>query len=87
MDQTNGQPAAELRCFSCGGNVSTADKFCRHCGIQLQYGTSPNGNVHERLRAIERRLLHILIGIGVVVVVAGWISLQLYHFGKGGILG
>jgi predicted amidophosphoribosyltransferase len=87
MDQTNSQVAAEQRCSSCGGTVSTTDKFCRHCGIQLQHGTSPNGNVHERLEAIERRLLHVLIGIGVLALIIGWISLQLYHFGKGGILG
>ena len=87
MDQTNSQVAAEQHCFSCGGNVGTTDKFCHHCGIQLQHGSAPNGNVHERLVAIERRLLHVLIGIGVLALIIGWISLQLYHFGKGGILG
>jgi predicted amidophosphoribosyltransferase len=87
MDQTNSQAAAEQRCPSCGGNVGAADKFCRQCGVRLQNDTSPNGNVHERLGAIERRLLHILLGIGVLAVIIGWIALQLYHFGKGGILG
>jgi len=87
MDQANSQDAAQQRCFSCGGNVNAADKFCRHCGTHLQGTASPNGNVHQRLGAIERRLLHILIGIGVLAVIIGWIALQLYHFGKGGILG
>ena len=87
MDQANSQDAAQQRCFSCGGNVNAADKFCRHCGTRLQGAASPNGNVHQRLGAIERRPLHILIGIGVLAVIIGWIALQLYHFGKGGILG
>jgi uncharacterized membrane protein YvbJ len=87
MDQTNSQAAAEQRCPSCGGNVSAADTFCRQCGVRLQNDTSPNGNVRERLGAIERRLLHMLIGIAVLAVIIGWIALQLYHFGKGGILG
>jgi hypothetical protein len=86
MDQTNSPAAAKQRCPSCGGNVSATDRFCRQCGVQ-QEGTSPSGNVHERLGAIERRLLHILLGIGVLAVIIGWIALQLYHFGKGGILG
>jgi len=87
MDETNKQPVAALHCWSCDGEIAPNDDFCRHCGIRLKSGTSPSRNVHHRLTAIEKRLLHILIGTGAALLLIGWILLQLYHFGRGGILG
>ena len=85
MDGINRQSAVVLRCSSCDGEIASTDKFCRHCGTRLQGGNSPNSNIHERLGAIEQRLVHILVAIGVLLV--GWLALQLYHFGRGGFLG
>lgn len=87
MEETNMQPIAALRCWSCDGEISPNDEFCRHCGVGLKSGKSPSRSIHDRLTAIEKRLLHILIGIGVSLVLVGWIALQLYHFGRGHILG
>lgn len=87
MDETNMQSIAAPRCWSCDGEISPNDEFCRYCGVRLKSGRSPSGNVHDRLAAIEKRLLHILIGIGVSLILVGWIALQLYHFGRGHILG
>jgi hypothetical protein len=87
MVETTGQPVTALRCWSCDGEIALNENFCRHCGSRLKSGASPSRTVHDRLVAIEKRLLHILIGVGVALLLIGWILLQLYHFGKGGILG
>jgi len=87
MDKTNSPSAAASRCWSCDGEVAPTDNFCRHCGARLQSSTSPSINIHERLVSIEKRLLNVLIGVGVLLALFGGILLQLYHFGRGGGLG
>jgi len=87
MDNTTKQAATVLRCWSCNGEIAPGDDFCRHCGIGLKSKPSLGESVHDRLAVIEKRSRHILIGIGVLLLLIGWILLQLYHFGKGGILG
>jgi len=87
MVETAGQHVTPLRCRSCDGEIELNDNFCRHCGSRLKSGASPSRTVHDRLVAIEKRSLHILIGVGVALLLIGWILLQLYHFGKSGILG
>ncbi len=87
MDKTNSPSAAVSRCWSCNAEVALTDNFCRHCGMGLQSSTSPSINIHERLVSIEKRLLSVLIGVGALLLLIGWILLQLYHFGRGGGLG
>lgn len=87
MAETKEQPAAAPRCWACHGEIGPSDNFCRHCGSRVRSATSPTSVVHERLTVIEKRLVHVLIGMGLLLIVLGWIALQLYHFGRGGILG
>jgi hypothetical protein len=43
--------------------------------------------VHEQLSALHKLSLRTFFGVVLLIVLIGWISLQLYHFGKGGVLG
>ncbi len=72
-------------CVICGREIASADHFCRYCGAEL--GAPKVNDVHERLAAVEKRLLHALLGIVLILLVLGFIALQLYHFGRGGPLG
>jgi hypothetical protein len=38
--------------------------------------------IHERLLSIEKLLLKTLIGIGALLILAAWIVLQTFHFGR-----
>jgi hypothetical protein len=84
---TASTPAASLRCASCQGEIAPADNFCRQCGMPSKIGGSPIINIHQRLLSIESILLKTAIGVGVLLLLVGWLLLQAYHFGKGGILG
>lgn len=82
------------QCWSCKGEVATTDNFCRHCGMKLTHEESgatdkahhqsalPSVVIHERLLSIEKLLLKTLIGVGVLLILAAWIVLQTYHFGR-----
>jgi hypothetical protein len=42
----------------------------------------PSVIIHERLVSIEKLLLKTLIGVGVLLLLAAWIVLQTFHFGR-----
>lgn len=84
---TNSQPDATLHCWSCDGEIASTDNFCRHCGIRLQTGISPSMSIHGRLVSIEKMLLKTGVGVAALLVLVGWILLQVYHFGRGGFFG
>ena len=82
------------QCWSCQGGIAPTDNFCRHCGMKLtheasaatdkaqQQSTLPSVIIHERLVSIEKLLLKTLIGVGVLLLLAAWIVLQTFHFGR-----
>ena len=81
----------ESQCRSCGGAVATSDAYCRHCGAKLSYDESsadngtdkrPTKHIHERLVSIEKLLLKTVLGVGALLILVGWIVLQLHHFGR-----
>ena len=76
--------ANQMRCASCGAVHDPLDSFCRKCGAMLRKNAHP---VHEQLSAIHKLSLRTFFGVVFLIVLIGWISLQLYHFGKGGVLG
>jgi hypothetical protein len=86
-DTTSSPPVVTQRCWSCDCAIDPADKFCPHCGVKLRSGPSPSVNIHGRLVSIEKMLLKIAIGVAVSLALIGWILLQIYHFGHGGVLG
>jgi hypothetical protein len=47
-----------------------------------QQPNSPNMNIHDRLVSIEKLLLKTIIGIGALLLLVGWIALQMHHFGR-----
>ncbi len=86
--------AATHQCWSCKGEVAPTDSFCCHCGVKLSYpggGTAdkaqprpilPSVNIHERLVAIEKLLLKTVIGVVALLLLVGWIALQMIYFGR-----
>ena len=87
---TTDAATARLQCWSCQGEVAPADAFCRHCGMRLAHDgsgaaeqpDSPSMIIHARLVSIEKLLLKTIIGIGALLLIVGWIALQMHHFGK-----
>jgi hypothetical protein len=43
---------------------------------------SPSVIIHERLVSIEKLLLKTIIGVVALLLLVGWIALQMYHFGR-----
>jgi hypothetical protein len=43
---------------------------------------SPNVIIHERLVSIEKLLFKIVIGVVALLLIVGWIALQMHHFGR-----
>ena len=74
--------AATLHCWSCNMEIVRTDNFCRNCGAHLK-STSVNGSIHARLASIEKKLtLRTILELGTLLLLAGWILLQLHHFGR-----
>ena len=86
-DQTSNPPAVAKHCWSCHEAIEPTDTFCRHCGAELRPRASSSATIHVRLVSIEKMLLKTAIGVGLAVILIGWLLLQTYHFGKGGFLG
>jgi hypothetical protein len=80
-------PKPTARCWSCEGEIAPSDNFCRQCGMKLQAGTSPSVNIHARLASIEKMMLRTIVGVVALLLLVGWILLQMYHFGRGGMIG
>jgi hypothetical protein len=60
------------------GEVARTDHFCRHCGMW-----SPllrDESIHGRLLSIEKLLLKTIFGVGAVLLLVGWIVLQMFYF-------
>jgi uncharacterized membrane protein YvbJ len=88
---TNDGAITARQCWSCKGQVAVSDNFCRHCGAKLTHeansATAPlppltSAIIHERLISIEKLLLKTLVGVGALLVLAAWIVLQTFHFGR-----
>jgi hypothetical protein len=43
---------------------------------------SPSVIIHERLVAIEKMLLKTIMGVVALLLLVGWIALQMVHFGR-----
>jgi hypothetical protein len=94
MENETSQSAASSQCWSCKGEVGQADRFCRQCGMNLIYGASgavakgqqqfasPNEQIHARLVSIEKLMIKTIAGVGALLLLVGWIALQLHHFGR-----
>ena len=94
MESETNQSAASLQCWSCKGDVGKADRFCRHCGVNLIHAASvtvgnaqqqfalPHEQIHARLSSIEKLMIKTLVGVGAVLLLVGWIALQMHHFGR-----
>ena len=96
-DETNNATQTLHQCWSCQAVVAPTDTFCPHCGKRLtheasaaaektlQQPTSPGVNVHARLESIEtllvKTIIGIVIGVGALFLLVGWIVLQLHRFG------
>jgi hypothetical protein len=87
---TTNAATAGHQCWSCKGEVAPTDVFCRHCGVRLAHDgsgaaeqpNSPSVIIHERLVSIEKLLLKTIFGVVALLLLVGWIALQMYHFGK-----
>jgi predicted amidophosphoribosyltransferase len=90
---TNGTTDAATtrhQCWSCKGEVAPTDAFCRHCGMRLAHDgsgaaeqpNSPSVIIHARLVSIEKLLLKTIFGVVALLLLVGWIALQMHHFGK-----
>jgi hypothetical protein len=87
---TTNAATARHQCWSCKGEVAPTDAFCRHCGVRLAHDGSgaaeqPNSlsvNLHARLVSIEKMLLKTIFGVVALLLLVGWIALQLHHFGR-----
>jgi predicted amidophosphoribosyltransferase len=87
---TTNAAAALHQCWSCQGDVALTDTFCRHCGMRLAHEGSgaaeqPNSSsaiIHARLVSIEKLLLKTIFGIVALLLLVGWIALQMHHFGR-----
>ena len=57
--------------------------------LRREFGTgaSPSVSIHARLVSLEKMSLRTAIGVGIALLLIGWLLLQTYHFGKGGFLG
>jgi hypothetical protein len=44
---------------------------------------SPSVMIHARLVAIEKLLLKTIFGVVALLLIVGWIALQMVHFGRG----
>jgi hypothetical protein len=42
----------------------------------------PSVTIHERLVSIEKLLLKAVIGVVALLLLVGWIALQMHHFGR-----
>ena len=81
-NETKRQSPAALHCWSCNTEIAPTDNFCRNCGAQLK-STSTKGSIHARLTSIEKKLtLRTILELGALLLLAGWIALQLHHFGR-----
>ncbi len=78
---------ANQHCWSCTAEAAAADAYCSRCGASLRSGASPSVNIHGRLVSVEKMLWRTAIGVGLILLLIGWLLLQTYHFGKGGFLG
>src|SRR5450759_945533 len=65
-------------CWSCRGEVALTDHFCRHCGMWSPLHRSES--IHVRLLSIEKLLLKTIFGLCAVLLLVGWIVLQMFHF-------
>jgi len=90
---TNGTTDAATtrhQCWSCKGEVAPADAFCRHCGMRRAHDgsaaaeqpNSPSAIIHARLVSIEKLLLKTIFGVVALLLLVGWIALQIVHFGR-----
>jgi len=79
------------KCWSCGGAIAAGDVYCRHCGAKLSRDENLTGNgadkrptkhIHARLESIEKLLLKTVLGVVALLILVGWIVLQLHHFGR-----
>lgn len=94
MENETSPSAESLQCWSCKGDVGRADRFCRQCGMNLIYAASgaaaktqqqfasPNEQIHARLISIEKLMIKTIAGVGALLLLVGWIALQLHHFGR-----
>jgi hypothetical protein len=83
-DETNRPPNASNTCKSCHGKVDPGDRYCRHCGARLDQRTPLDADILTRLVSVEKLLLKTAIGVGLTLLLIGWVVLQTYHFGRGG---
>jgi hypothetical protein len=65
-------------CWSCKGEVTLTDHFCRHCGMWSPLHRDES--IHVRLVSIEKLLLKTILGVGSILLLVGWIVLQMFHF-------
>jgi hypothetical protein len=87
---TTNAATAGHQCWSCKKEVAPADAFCRHCGTRLAHDgigaaeqpDSPSVMIHARLVSIEKLLLKTIFGVIALLLLVGWIALQMYHFGR-----
>ena len=94
MENETSLSAESLQCWSCKGEVGRADRFCRQCGMNLihaasgaaakaqQQFASPNEQIHARLISIEKLMIKTIAGVVALLLLVGWIALQLHHFGR-----
>jgi len=75
---TNKGATTAHRCWSCKGEVALTDYFCRHCGMWSPLHRDES--IHGRLLSIEKLLLKTIFGVGAVLLLVGWIVLQMFHF-------
>src|ERR1017187_3684226 len=66
------------QCWSCRGEVARTDHFCRHCGMWSPLHRDES--IHARLLSIEKLLLKTIFGVGAVLLLVGWIVLQVFYF-------
>lgn len=60
------------------GEVARTDNFCRHCGMWSPLHRDES--IHARLLSIEKLLLKTIFGVGAVLLLVGWIVLQMFYF-------
>jgi predicted amidophosphoribosyltransferase len=77
---TNKGATAPHRCWECQAEVAATDNFCRNCGNWRPLHRS--ASIHSRLVSIEKLLLKAIFAVGAVLLLVGWIVLQMYHFDR-----
>ena len=75
---TNKGATTAQQCWSCQGEVARTDNFCRHCGMWSPLHRDES--IHVRLLSIEKLLLKTIFGVGAVLLLVGWIVLQVFYF-------